>query len=70
MGIGGAESEGWLSTGDDKIQFWNTTAGAFKYVCEGTGIGYSASCTTTELHSFEGYFISSNVDNLTIIRQN
>jgi len=47
------------------INYWDAAADVFYYICDNLDI-----CEKTTLSSWEGVFVYSNVDNLTLIRQN
>ena len=62
-GISAARTDGWVTS---YINYWDTSSGTFKYVCDTVPIV----CNKNTLSSWEGYFIYSNFDNMTLIRQN
>jgi|SRR3989338_272533 len=64
----GSSPYNWFSFG--VFYYHDTEFDAFKYVCAGTGPGYDQNCNTISLNSWQGYFIYSNYDNITLIRQN
>jgi len=65
-----AGSAGWIDS--NVIYYWDGSAVTYRYVCEKTGdLSLDPeNCLTTSLDSSQGYFIKSNIDNLTLIRQN
>lgn len=65
--ISEAGSAGWV---ESTIQYHDTSVDDFRYVCAGTGKGYSSLCLTTSLNPWQGYFVNSLQDNITLIRQN
>ena len=65
-GITGAGASGWV---ESNLQYTaGGTAYTFKTIC-GTTSGLSG-CDKTTIYSWEGIFIKSNFDNMTLIRQN
>ena len=58
-----AGDAGWISS---TLQYWGPNAFSvygFREIC-------SAGCDKTTISSWEGIFVNSSIDNLTIIRQN
>jgi len=70
--ISDADNADWiLGTGHEQIYYWDTDVNDYRYVCSKTGEGApSINCKTTSFNSWQGYFIYSNYDNITLIRQN
>ena len=73
LNISDAFDNNWL--GKDYIMYWDTGEDGFRYVCEGIYDGspfspYNPKCLKNSLDNNLSYFIYSNQDNLTLIRQN
>ena len=67
MNVTDAGSAGWIfgSGSTANINYWSTTNNLFEIVCSSIAV-----CDATTLNSWQGYFIYSNKNNLTLIRQN
>lgn len=73
LNITDASSAGWVLPQTIPMTdrgYINYEDGGFKFVCEGTGWGYPFNCKSTTLNSWVGYFIWSEYDNITLVRQN
>lgn len=58
----------WIT---EQISYWDADLEDFRLVCSVIGLGGgSGNCLSTSFNSWQGYFIYSNKDNLTLIRQN
>jgi len=62
-----ADSADWIFESEEAgyINYYNASVSDFKRVCDNIML-----CPTATLNSWRGYFIYSNADNLTLIRQN
>jgi len=61
----------WIDD-NKEIAYWDTDNDGFRYVCSSTGIGSPDpdNCLAVSFNSHQGYFVYSNINNLTLIRQN
>jgi len=68
MNVSNAKNAAWIpSTG--AIRFWSVEADEFRWVCNSL-LEDPENCLATSLNPWQGYFIYSNYDNMTLIRQN